>query len=244
MAIARDVPLAPFTTFELGGPARVFVEATSEAELLEALSFARRERLEVLILGGGSNLVVADRGFDGFVIRMACRGVTARDEGARTLLEVAAGEPWDAVRRARRARRARGRRVPLGHPRVGRRDADPERRRVRPGGRRDDRLGPHRRSSRPASCVERTNAECAFRYRHSIFKEPAGKREVVTRVTFALARGGSAGDPLPRARASASRRRSARSRRGARHRHRAASEQVDGARSERSRTDGAPARSS
>jgi len=67
------VPLAPYTTFRIGGPARYFCEVASEAELLEAIQFARQRQLPIFVLGGGSNLLVSDRGFDGLVIHIAIR---------------------------------------------------------------------------------------------------------------------------------------------------------------------------
>jgi UDP-N-acetylmuramate dehydrogenase len=89
------VRLADYTTVRLGGPARGFVRADSEDELIEAVRTADSSGEPVLILGGGSNLVVADEGFDGTVIQVATRGVTSgAGPGALT---AAAGEDWDAV---------------------------------------------------------------------------------------------------------------------------------------------------
>ena len=87
--------LADYTTVRLGGPARGFVRASTEEELIEAVRAADASGEPVLILGGGSNLVVADEGFDGTVIQVATRGVSP---GAGPgVLTVAAGEDWDAV---------------------------------------------------------------------------------------------------------------------------------------------------
>jgi len=85
--------LADYTTIGLGGPARDFVRAGSTAELLEAVRAADASGEPVLILGGGSNLVVSDEGFAGTVVQVATRGVRI-DHG---LVTVAAGEDWDAV---------------------------------------------------------------------------------------------------------------------------------------------------
>jgi len=87
--------LADYTTVRLGGPARGFVRAGTEAELVEAVRAADAAGEPVLILGGGSNLVVADEGFDGTVIQVATRGV--RRDGGPGTVTVAAGEDWDAV---------------------------------------------------------------------------------------------------------------------------------------------------
>src|SRR5690349_17258338 len=87
--------LADYTPVRLGGPARAFVRAETEHELIDAARSADAAGEPVLILGGGSNLVVSDEGFDGTVIQVATRGVT-RDAGPG-VLTVAAGEEWDAV---------------------------------------------------------------------------------------------------------------------------------------------------
>lgn len=92
-----DVPLAPRTTFGLGGLARCLVEATDEASLVAALRWAEAEGLPVLVLGGGSNVVVSDDGWDGLVVHMALRGIEQNRTTGRFVLRVAAGEPWDEV---------------------------------------------------------------------------------------------------------------------------------------------------
>jgi len=89
------VRLADHTTIGLGGPARGFVPADTEAGLIEAVQAADSRGEPVLILGGGSNLVVADEGFDGTVVQVATRGVGHGTEPG--LVTVAAGEEWDAV---------------------------------------------------------------------------------------------------------------------------------------------------
>lgn len=95
--------LSDHTTLHLGGPAAQWVRAESEADLIAAVAEADAAGTPVLILGGGSNLVVADDGFAGRVVQVATRGVTADADcpddlaclGAVTV-SVAAGEPWDA----------------------------------------------------------------------------------------------------------------------------------------------------
>jgi UDP-N-acetylmuramate dehydrogenase len=94
------VRLADYTTIGLGGPARDFVRAGTTPELLDAVRAADASGEPVLILGGGSNLVVADEGFGGTVVQVATRGVHL-DHGhldhGHGLVTVAAGEDWDAV---------------------------------------------------------------------------------------------------------------------------------------------------
>ena len=194
--------LADFTTLRLGGPAARFVEAADEAAIVAAVRAADARGEPLLILAGGSNLVVADAGFPGTVLRIASRGVERGRRSARRRGRRAVG----SVRRPLRRRRARRRRVPVGHPGLGRRDADPERRRLRPGGRRHDRLRARLRPRARARGRTIPAADCGFSYRSSVFKRTPG-RWVVLAVTYALAApGGVAADPLRRAGARARRR--------------------------------------
>jgi UDP-N-acetylmuramate dehydrogenase len=95
--LERRVPLAAMTTLGLGGPARFFVRARDEDELLAALELGHRENLRVFVLGGGSNLVVSDAGFDGLVVRLESRGLRIGPGSDACVVRVAAGEPWDHV---------------------------------------------------------------------------------------------------------------------------------------------------
>jgi len=97
MVIRDAVPLAPLTTLELGGPARHFVEAPDDETITEALRWADARGLRTAILGGGSNLVVGDAGFDGLVVRIATRGVRFDSTAGAVLVTAAAGEPWDPL---------------------------------------------------------------------------------------------------------------------------------------------------
>ncbi len=95
--VAENASLADRTTLRVGGPAKRLVTAESEAQLVEAVSSADARGEPVLVLGGGSNLVVADEGFPGTVILVATRGIDVVREDARALVTVAAGEPWDSL---------------------------------------------------------------------------------------------------------------------------------------------------
>jgi UDP-N-acetylmuramate dehydrogenase len=91
----ENAPLASLTTLRLGGPAKRLVTAETERDVVDCVREvdARGERL--LVLGGGSNVVVADEGFDGTVLRMATRGRTVIEEGGRSFVTVQGGESWD-----------------------------------------------------------------------------------------------------------------------------------------------------
>jgi UDP-N-acetylmuramate dehydrogenase len=91
MQLQEQVPLAAFTTFGIGGPARWFAEVADETALAEGVGFARDRRLPLFILGGGSNLLVADEGFPGVVLHIVMKGI----EQAGDLFHAAAGEDWD-----------------------------------------------------------------------------------------------------------------------------------------------------
>ena len=98
---ARDrVPLSRLTTLRLGGPARRLLEAGTDAELVEAVAGAGAAGDPTLLVAGGSNLVIADEGFAGTVVRVATHGLTVSScgpGGERVTVEAAAGEPWDAL---------------------------------------------------------------------------------------------------------------------------------------------------
>ena len=97
MLLQENVPLAPLTTFRIGGPARFLVEAKSPSDVQEAVNFARSRNLPLFVLGGGSNLVVADAGWPGVVLKISIDGIEQRPghyEG-KVLFDAGAGESWD-----------------------------------------------------------------------------------------------------------------------------------------------------
>lgn len=97
LELQENVSLAPLTTIGIGGPARFFFRATTVDELRDALRHARNEELRVFILGGGSNLLISDAGFDGLVIQVDLRGITVESEDPESVMvKVAAGEPCDS----------------------------------------------------------------------------------------------------------------------------------------------------
>ncbi|MER8183909.1 UDP-N-acetylmuramate dehydrogenase [Kitasatospora sp. NPDC094015] len=180
MQVLENAPLAPLTTLRLGGPARRLVTARTDDEVVAAVREADAAGEPLLILGGGSNLVIADAGFAGTVLRIATTGFEL--DGAR--LELAAGEVWaEAVARTVDHGLA-GIEFLAGIP--GSAGATPV-----------QNVGAY--GQEVASTVtevlaydratgERvtlTNADCAFSYRHSRFKADPD-RYVVLRVRFAL----------------------------------------------------------
>lgn len=93
----ENVLLAPFTTFHIGGPARFFVEAKNEREVEEVIAFARTHAVPLLVLGGGSNVLVPDAGVAGVVLRIGCSDIVFETDGADVLLVAGAGASWDAA---------------------------------------------------------------------------------------------------------------------------------------------------
>jgi len=87
--IQENIVLAPLTSFKIGGAARYFAAVENKEELLEVLAWAEKNRLPFQVVGGGSNLLVSDRGFDGLVIKMANAGLSVRGER----IECGAGAP-------------------------------------------------------------------------------------------------------------------------------------------------------
>ncbi|MFD6414802.1 UDP-N-acetylmuramate dehydrogenase [Streptomyces sp. NPDC060194] len=176
----HDAPLAPLTTFRLGGPATRLVTATTDDEVIDAVATADAEGTPLLIIGGGSNLVIADRGFQGTALRIATRGFHL--DGTR--LELAAGENWsDAVARTVDAGLA-GIECLAGIP--GSAGATP----IQNVGAYGQEVSStitevvaYDRTTRETVTLK--NEECAFSYRHSAFKEHP-ERYVVLRVRFEL----------------------------------------------------------
>ena len=96
MEISKDRILKPDTTFKIGGPAKYFARFETADELREALAFRKTHNLNLFVLGGGSNILVSDGGFDGLVIHPANKGTTAIEEDAEGIvLRVQAAETWD-----------------------------------------------------------------------------------------------------------------------------------------------------
>ena len=178
-------PLANHTTFRLGGPARRFVEATTEQQLIDTVADCDSRGEPVLVLGGGSNVLIADEGFDGTVVKVATRGVRAEAadcSGAQ--LEVAAGEVWDDLVARAVAAQWSGMETLSGIP--GSVGAVPIQN-VGAYGAEVATLIQRVRTWNRAEGAIRTfaAAECGFSYRDSRFKREKG-RHLVLRVDFQL----------------------------------------------------------
>ncbi len=182
-------PLAPLTTLGLGGPARRLWTVEREAELVDTLRELDGQREPVLVLGGGSNLVIADAGFSGTVVRPLVRGLEVRDDGDGVFLTVAAGEPWDDVVAAAVERGLAGVECMSGIP--GLAGATPMQNVGAYGQELSDTCVFVRVFDRQLGEVAVMPArDCGFAYRHSRFRH--GARYVVLGVTLRLTRGDAA----------------------------------------------------
>ena len=176
--------LSDYTTLRLGGPARRFIQAGTEEDLIEAVRAADSGGEPTLILGGGSNLVVADEGFDGTVIQVATKGVDPGGEPG--LMTVAAGEDWDAVVAWTVAAGLAGLECLSGIP--GLAGATPIQNVGAYGQEVAETITSVRTYDRVTGQIRTIpNERCGFGYRTSMFKRDDARRHVVLGVTFRLA---------------------------------------------------------
>lgn len=180
MSIEEHVPLAPLTTFRLGGVARFFVRVRSVEELQEALAYAKEKNMPVLLLGGGSNmLLVGD--VNALVIKLEFTGIEQLDD----VVVAAAGESWDAFVAWSVSRGLWGLENLSGIP--GSVGAAPVQNIGAYGVEIKDTLAwVEAYDTEMGTVVRFSNAECEFGYRTSRFKQESG-RFVILRTAFALA---------------------------------------------------------
>jgi UDP-N-acetylmuramate dehydrogenase len=196
MQMEENKPLAPFTTFGIGGPARWFVEAADEDQIVEATAWARERGLALFVLGGGSNLLVSDAGFDGLVLRVGLLGIEAYADGpagdafGEWVYRVAAGEDWNRFVQRAVVDNCAGIECLAGIPGT-------------VGGTPVQNVGAYGQEVAPViECVrvfdleervfrEFSAGECGFAYRRSRFNSTDRGRYVVTRVDYRLALGGA-----------------------------------------------------
>jgi UDP-N-acetylmuramate dehydrogenase len=193
MLIEENKLLAPFTTFGIGGPARWFAVAANEDEIVEANGWAREHGVALFVLGGGSNLLVADAGFDGLVLRVGLRGGVAADahgHSGEKIYQAAAGEDWDQFVERTVQDSCAGLECLAGIPGT-------------VGGTPVQNVGAY--GQEVASAIERvrvfdlrqeefvefTAEECGFSYRRSRFNTVDRGRFIVTRVDYRLTPGGA-----------------------------------------------------
>jgi len=190
MLIRENVPLAPLTTLGVGGPARYFAEARADAEVLEAVEFARARGRPLFVLGGGSNLVVADAGFAGLVLKVGITDLAHSTASHRQVTFVAgAGYDWDTLVAQTVEADCAGLECLSGIPGT-------------VGGTPVQNVGAYGQDvagtiqevrALDLQSLEITtllNTQCAFAYRSSIFNTTERGRFVILRVSFAVRQGG------------------------------------------------------
>lgn len=179
--LRENIPLAPLTTMGLGGPARYLAECTSLAEMRACLTWAAGEGLPVQVLGGGSNVLFADAGYSGLVLKVGLRGLAFT--GAT--VEVAAGEDWDGFVRCCVGRGLAGVECLSGIP--GSVGATPIQNVGAYGQEVKDTIAEVRALDRQTLAeVAFAPAECGFAYRQSRFKGADRDRFIVTSVAYRL----------------------------------------------------------
>lgn len=192
MQLEENVPLAPLTTFHLGGPARFFVEAKSANEAQEAVAFMQSKNLRLCVLGGGSNLLIADNGWRGLILKIAIPGIERRsgtDNEGKVLFDAGAGESWDRFVSHSVIAKCAGVECLSGIP-------------GSVGGTPVQNVGAYGQEvSQTIESVEVLDTKdgqirelcreaCGFAYRSSIFNTTERGRFIILRVTFALTPGG------------------------------------------------------
>jgi UDP-N-acetylmuramate dehydrogenase len=187
--VHHDVPLGRFCTLGVGGPARHYLEALDRETIQAGLDWAAGRGLPVLVLGGGSNIVIGDEGFAGLVLHVRLRGIEGTATEGRVELSAGAGEEWDPIVRLAVEKGWAGLECLSGIP--GRVGATPI-----------QNVGAYGQDvSETISRVEAldlttgtmlsfANAECRFAYRDSRFKREDRGRYLILAVTFTLEPGG------------------------------------------------------
>jgi UDP-N-acetylmuramate dehydrogenase len=193
MRMEENKPLAPLTTLGIGGPARWFVEAKTDEDIAEAAAWSREKDVALFVLGGGSNLLVADAGFNGLILHIVLKGVRVIESESQSkegVYEIAAGEDWDQFVQRTVGDDCAGLECLAGIPGT-------------VGGTPVQNVGAY--GQEVSSTIYRVQAfdlqmhtfvdfsagECAFGYRHSRFNTTDRGRYIVTRVDYRLQRHGA-----------------------------------------------------
>lgn len=184
------VSLAAHCTLGVGGPARFFVEARDEGAVRAAVQWAARRGVGVLVLGGGSNLVVADEGVEALVLKIALRGVRIDKATAGVEVTAAAGEPWDDLVGDTVEQGWAGLECLSGIP--GLVGATP----IQNVGAYGQEVSDTLAAVRALDCETRaivtlSPEDCGFGYRDSLFKSRVPRRYIVLAVTYRLRPGGA-----------------------------------------------------
>ena len=189
MLIQENVALAPRTTLQVGGPARYFIEASDAGDVRAGIEFARANNVPLFVLGGGSNIVVSDRGWPGVVLKVGILGINHRHGHGTAYFEVGAGEDWDGFVAATVIHNCAGIECLSGIP-------------GSVGGTPVQNVGAYGQEVsetvdslaaidvETGQEVEFDRDDCGFGYRTSVFNTSARGKYVILRVTYALRHNG------------------------------------------------------
>lgn len=191
MLIAENVPLAPLTTLNVGGPARYFTEAQTIADVSQAVEFSRSQSLPLFVLGGGSNMVISDAGWPGLALKIGITGINHRHGHDEVIFEAGAGEDWDKFVGSVVAHNCAGLECLSGIP-------------GSVGGTPVQNVGAYGQEVantiesvlaldlRDGQLHELCREACGFSYRTSIFNTTERGRYIIVQVNYALKHGGDA----------------------------------------------------
>jgi UDP-N-acetylmuramate dehydrogenase len=186
MDIKTNVPFSTLTTMRLGGPARFFTEVSSPNQIVELYRNAKRLEQPVMVIGGGSNIIVHDEGFSGLVIRNAILGFEIlSDDEDQTTIKVGAGENWDGIVERTVERGLSGIETLSAIP--GTAGAAPVQNVGAYGQEIADTLvSLEAYDSQEDRLVQLSWEDCGFSYRHSIFRGDSQGRYVILSITLKL----------------------------------------------------------
>jgi UDP-N-acetylmuramate dehydrogenase len=185
----ENIPLAPLTTFQVGGLARYFVEAHSEHEVSEAVAYAFARKLPLFVLGGGSNLLVSDDGWPGLALKVSLAGVEFEGDLEKMLFHAGAGENWDSLVALAVSKNCGGIECLSGIPGT-------------VGGTPVQNVGAYGQEVSESitrvrvleiatgQVMELSNSDCGFSYRSSIFNTTRRNQYIVLEVSYRLHRNG------------------------------------------------------
>lgn len=183
----QDVSLTSLTTLKTGGVAKYFCRAVSDKKIKDAVAFAIAKKLPIFVLGGGSNVLVADDGFPGLVIKIETRGILYEEKGGACLARAAAGESWDTFVADTVSRGLWGLENLSGIP--GTVGAAPVQNIGAYGTEVKDSIESVRAFDvKTGEEKVFSNVECQFEYRDSFFKKPEGKKYIILEVVFKLSK--------------------------------------------------------
>jgi UDP-N-acetylmuramate dehydrogenase len=187
--VHTNISLKEYTTIHLGGAAAFFCRCRTVDELKEALSFARSKNLPAHVLGGGSNTIFADEGFNGLIMKVDLKGILSAVDGGDVLLRAGAGEQWEEFVRNTVANGFAGLECLSGIP--GSVGATPIQNVGAYGQEVKDSIESVKvLDVKSLNELEFQNAECGFSYRTSRFKTVDAGRYIVTEVLFRLKKNG------------------------------------------------------